>query len=242
MQLVANQQLVKNRSRLGLGFLLASFACLLLAVMATLQFDARTEFSIAPYLVMVVGLVLYTIGMSQLRRWGPRNRQDEALAKEIRALDERYKMYAFLSSSLPDYILVSPAGVHVLIPRQDSGEVACVRDKWNVGSRGGFVGRLFGNSAGDPTADASTQLEKVRKFLDEAGLQDVPTSSVIVFTHPKVHLRVEGCSSNIARTSKLEEVVRRMAGKGRNVALTTARIREIQRVFDDRMRAAHSWR
>jgi hypothetical protein len=33
-----------------------------------------------------------------------------------------------------------------------------------------------------------------------------------------------------------------MAGKGTNVALTTSRIREVQRIFDDRMQAAHSWR
>jgi hypothetical protein len=33
-----------------------------------------------------------------------------------------------------------------------------------------------------------------------------------------------------------------MAGKGTNVALTSARIREIQSIFDRRMQAAHSWR
>ena len=73
-------------------------------------------------------------------------------------------------------------------------------------------------------------------------MQDVPTSSLIVFTNPKVQLRVEGCGSTITRDSKLEDVLRRMAGKGRSVALPLARIREVQKIFDDRMRAAHSWR
>jgi hypothetical protein len=241
MQLVANQQLVKNRARLGLGFLLTSMALLALAAVTSLQVDVTQQFNPMPWVVMAVALVLYTIGQSQLRRWGPRNRQDEQLADAIRALDERYKMYAFLSSSLPDYILISPAGAHVLLVRQDSGEVACVRDKWSTKSGGGLFG-LFGSSAGDAGAEASRQLQKLRKALDDFGLQDVPSSSVIVFTHPKVHLRLEGCSSNVARTSKLEETLRRMAGKGRNVALTTSRIREVQRIFDERMRAAHSWR
>jgi hypothetical protein len=40
----------------------------------------------------------------------------------------------------------------------------------------------------------------------------------------------------------LEDVLRRLAGKGRNVALSSARIREVQKVFDDRLLAAHSWR
>src|SRR5437868_14890457 len=149
MQLVANQQLVKDRARLGLGFLLASFACLSLAVYSTLQVDVAASFNPLPYVVMLVGLVLYTIGMNQLRRWGPRNRHDEALADAIRALDERYKMYAFLSSSLPDYILISPAGAHVLLVRADQGEVACVRDKWTTKSRGGLLA-LFSPGVGDP--------------------------------------------------------------------------------------------
>ncbi len=240
MQLVANQQLVKNRVRLGLGFHLGALGLLSLAVVLSTQVDITRDFNPATWLALMAGLVLYTLGQNQLRRWGPRNRQDEHLADAIRALDERYKLYAFLSSSLPDYILISPAGAHVLLVRQDAGEVACVRDKWSTRSRGVFG--LFGPSIGDPSVDANRQLQKLRKVLDDAGLQDVPTSSVIVFTNPKVHLRLEGCSSNVARTSKLEEVLRRMAGKGRNVALTTSRIRDVQHIFDERMRAAKTWR
>jgi len=244
MQVVANQHLVKNRVRLGLGCHLGALALLSLAVVFSTQVDAARDFNPLTWVALLVGLVLYTLGQTQLRRWGPRSRQDEQLADAIRALDERYKMYAFLSSALPDYILVSPAGVHVLVVRQDSGEAACVRDKWTSKSRGGLFSLfgLFGSSGGDPAAEASRQVPKVRRVLDDAGLQDVPTSSVIVFTNPKVRLRVEGCSCNVARTSKLEDVLRRMAGKGRNVALTTARIKDVQRLFDTRMRAAHSWR
>lgn len=241
MQVVANQQLVKNRVRLGLGFHLAALALLSLAVVFSTQIDITREFNPATWIALALGLVLYTLGQSQLRRWGPRNRQEQQLADAIRALDERYKLYAFLSSSLPDYILVSPAGVSVLLARQDGGEVACVRDTWSTKSRGGLLS-LFGGSAGDPAADARDQVDKLRKFLATAGLQDIPTSTVIVFTNPKVRLRVEGCSSIVARTSKLEEVLRRMAGKGKNVALTTSRIRDVQRMLDERMRAAHSWR
>jgi hypothetical protein len=63
-----------------------------------------------------------------------------------------------------------------------------------------------------------------------------------VFTSPTVQLRVEGCSSTVTRTKELKDVLRRMAGKGTSVALTSARIRDIQRIFDERMQAAHSWR
>jgi hypothetical protein len=241
MQLVANQQLVKNRTRLGLGFHIGALAVFGLGLALSFQLDAtRGELPLSSWGAILCGLVLYTLGQTQLRRWGPRNRQDEQIGKAIRLLDDRYKLYAFVSSSLPDYILVSPAGVHVLIVRRDAGQVACVRDQWKTsGSR---LMAFFAPSPGNPTLEGARQLQKVQAILAEHGLQDVPTSSLIVFTNPRVQLRVEGCTATITRDTKLEDVLRRLAGKGRNVALSSARIREVQKVFDDRLLAAHSWR
>src|SRR5919199_5246352 len=230
MQLVANQQLVKNRVRLGLGFHITALVVFLAGLVLSTQIDATRELPWESWVAILLGLVLYSLGQTQLRRWGPRNRQEEQLGQAIRSLDERYKLYAFLSSRLPDYILVSPAGVHVLIVRQDSGQVACLRDRWEKRS-GPRLLSLLGSSLGNPSLEASRQLQKVRKVLDEHGLQDIPTSSLIVFTNPGVQLRVEGCSAVVTRDSKLEDVLRRMAGKGRHVALSTARIREVQKVF-----------
>src|SRR5207248_2572639 len=136
MQLVANQQLVKNRVRLGLGFHITALVVFAVGLILSTQIDATRELPWESWVAIIAGLVLYTLGQTQLRRWGPRNRQDEQIGKAIRALDDRYKLYAFLSSSLPDYILISPAGVQVLIVRRDAGQVACVRDQWKTtGSR-----------------------------------------------------------------------------------------------------------
>jgi hypothetical protein len=240
MQLVANQQLVKNRVRLGLVFHFGAMAVLIGGAILSTQLDPSREIAWQTWLAFVAGLGLYTLGQTQLRRWGPGKRQEEQLGQAIRGLDDRYKLYAFLSSSLPDYILVSPAGVQVLVTRTDGGQISCVRDKWK--SSGSRLMSLFGPGLGNPSADAARQLQKLRALLTEWGLQDVPTSSVIVFTNPKAQLRIEGTSSTITRIKELKDVLRRMAGKGANVALTSARIREIQRMFDQRMQAAHSWR
>src|ERR1700682_1403630 len=130
MQLIANQQLVKNRVRLGLGFHIAALAVFALGLALSVQMDTtRGDLPLASWAAILLGLVLYSLGQTQLRRWGPRNRQEEQLGQAIRTLDDRYKLYAFLASSLPNYILVSPAGAHVLIVRQDSGQVTCIKDQ-----------------------------------------------------------------------------------------------------------------
>jgi hypothetical protein len=101
---------------------------------------------------------------------------------------------------------------------------------------------LLGPSLGNPSADAAKQLQKLRTLLSNWGIQDVPTSTLVVFTNPKVQLRVESCSSTVTRLKELKDVLRRMAGKGQNVALNAARVREVQTIFDRRMQAAHAWR
>ena len=240
MQVIANQQLVKNRVRLGLGFHITALAVFALGLVLSTQIDTSRELPWESWVAILAGLVLYSFGQTQLRRWGPRNRQEEQLGQAIRSLDDRYKLYAFISSALPDYILVSPAGVHVLIVRNEAGQVSCVRDKWS--KSGSRLFSFFGPTLGNPSAEAAKQLQKLKALLAEHDLQDVPTSSLIVFTNPKVQLRVEGCSSTITRIKELKDVLRRMVGKGTNVALTSSRIRAIQTTFDERMQAASSWR
>ena len=240
MQLVANQQLVRNRVRLGLGFHLAALAVFAIGLAISLQIDITRDVPYLAWGAIIVGLLLYTVGQTQLRRWGPRHRQDEPLGQAIRGLDERYKLYAFLSSSLPDYILVSPGGVHVLIVRQEAGEITCRRDTWNA--RTGRLSRLFGPGFSNPNTDAAKQLQRLRKLLEESDLRDVPSGVIVVFTNERVQLRDEGCSLPITRLGSLENVVRRLVGKGQSVALNQGRVRAVQRVFDDRMRAAKAWR
>src|SRR5215471_1337766 len=125
MQLVANQQLVKNRVRLGLVFHFGAMAVLVGGAVISTQLDATREIAWQTWVAFAAGLGLYTLGQMQLRRWGPGRRQEEQLGQAIRGLDDRYKLYAFLSSSLPDYILVSPAGVSILIARDEAGQIIC---------------------------------------------------------------------------------------------------------------------
>jgi hypothetical protein len=241
MQLVANQQLVKNRVRLGTAFHIGAFALFVGALYLTTQTNVQTELPIFSWVAILVGTALYSLGQSQLRRWGPRNRQEEQLGQAIRALDDRYKLYAFLSSSLPDYILVSPAGVHALVIRPDAGMVTCLGDSWSRST--GRLGRLFGSGLGNPTADVQRQVKRIRGLLSREGVgDDVPVAGMVIFTNPGVRLRVEGCTAAVTRLKDLKDALRRAAGKGQNVALTSARVREVQAVFDRHMHVAHSWR
>src|ERR671939_578645 len=99
MQLVANQQLVKNRVRLGLGFHIGALAVFALGLVLSMQIDVARELPLAS--------------------WVP-------------------------------------------IVRQDSGQVACVRDRWQTRSGPRLLSWL-GASSGNPLVEATRQLQKLRK-------------------------------------------------------------------------------
>jgi hypothetical protein len=46
----------------------------------------------------------------------------------------------------------------------------------------------------------------------------------------------------VTKLKGLQDVLRRVPGKGKNVLLGAARIREIRVMLDRRMQAAHAWR
>src|SRR5207247_3999736 len=106
MQLVANQQLVKNRVRLGLGFHISALAVFALGLVLSTQLDpTRGDLPWQSWVAILAGLGLYSLGQTQLRRWGPRNRQEKQLGPATHMLADRHKLYASIAPSLRDYVL-----------------------------------------------------------------------------------------------------------------------------------------
>jgi hypothetical protein len=241
MQVSANRQLVRNRVRLGLAMYAASVGIFVIGLIVSGQSDPSSPAYLSTWLAIIVGTGVWFFALSQLRRWAPRQRQETQVADAISDLDDRYKLYAFLGGGLPDYVLAGPGGVHVLVVRHERGQISCERDRWNKAGQG-ILSAVFGAPFGNPTAEAREQLQKIQQMLVQEGFDHVPASALIVFTNENARLRVEGCTVPVTKLKGLQEALRRAAGKGRNVALSAAQIREIRTVLDRRMQAAHAWR
>ena len=227
MQLVANQQLVKNRVRVGSGLPLRRHGRRLGGAALSTQLDPQLD-------------RLADVGRSSPARpllgrpdtaspLGARKRQEEQLGQAIRSLDDRYKLYAFLSSSLPDYILVSPAGAaHVIIVKPMAGQISCIKDKWTIARpRESPACSGPASATRPPTPRASS---RSYRGCSPAGTGDVPTSALIVFTNPRPARGSKGAAPPMTRVKELKDVLRRMSGKGDQCrADSTSRVREVQR-------------
>jgi hypothetical protein len=209
MQLVANDALVRSRVRIA-GFMhLAAFAVLLLGLFASFSPDLFYFYAAS----LFVGIVLLQLAQFNLRRWGPRHRQDGVLREGLKGLDNRYSLITFAAPELPDYLLASPRGMTVLVARPNKGTIVCRKDRWSYESGGPTLLRLFRTALGNPTADAASGIENTRRYLTgKLNESDWPVDAVIVFTSPDARLRIEGSTYPVTTLKELRNHLRRVKG------------------------------
>jgi len=220
MHVVVNENLVRTRVRIASVAHVA--ALIVFAIGLYISWSnpnpTMTEM-IAAYAAVIVGLVLYNVGQIFLRRFGPKIRQDNVLIQTLKkGLDRRYTFLAFPSIKLPDYILVGPSGIQVIVPRSHGGTISCRANRWSREAESGLarLGGLFGGNAfGDPSNDASRGVERVRQRLERQGIpreEQPPVDGIVVFTSPNAKLRIDGCAVPVTGLKGLRNNVR--GGKG----------------------------
>lgn len=219
MHVVVNEKLVSTRVRIASAAHIAALA--VFAVGLIISWTNPTpdwQEMVAAYTAIILGLILYNVGQFFLRRYGPRVRQDTVLAKTLKGLDRRFTMLAFPSTKLPDYIMIGPAGVQVIVARSHDGAISCRGNRWSRDAGGGLkrLGGMFGGVPfGDPSADVSKGIEQVRRRLEQRGVareKQPPVDGIVVFTSPAAKLRIDGCSYPVTGLKGLRNNVR--GGKG----------------------------
>jgi hypothetical protein len=242
---MVNQRAVIRQAKIGAIALMVTFVLLLIGLIISSQLenwarsldpDQRQWLPIAvSYGIVLVGLAFYYVGNTRMRRYGPKHRQDARLAQLLKGLDDRHVLYAFLGGKLPDYLLVGPSGVHVLVARPQGGEITCREDRWST--RGGGVQKLFttlyGNPVGSPSWDASQGVKRVEEYLAAELPPDAerpPVGSLIVFTGENVRLRTERCAYTATTSRELRRVVGRMKAR-----LSPAGLGQVRQAFETRL-------
>lgn len=219
MHVVVNQKLISTRVKFASAAHLGALAVFAVGLFISWTNPEPTlEQMGMAYGAIIIGLILYNVGQAILRRYGPRFRHDSVLAKTLKGLDKRYTFVTFAATKLPDYILVGPAGIQVIVARLHDGNISCRGDTWKRDPGSGFkrIAALFGGTPfGDPTQDVAKGIARVRARLAEAGIPEEkqpPVDGLIVFTNPTVKLRIDGSTYPVVTLKSIRNYVR--GGKG----------------------------
>ena len=85
---------------------------------------------------LLLGFTLTQVGMYFGNRWGRSPRPDEKLDSGLKGLHKDFSIYHWATPVA--HLLVGPAGVWVLIPYHQRGQVSYRKNRWKM-SGGGFL-------------------------------------------------------------------------------------------------------
>jgi hypothetical protein len=219
MQIHINQGFLRRRLRLSIVFLFSSMVFLIGGFIVSItQQDLALQYAVTTP-ALLIGLVLWALNQRYLARWGPRMRQDAVLVRGLRGLDDRYSFFAFPGQGLPDYLVVGPMGVVVLVPRAVTGTVTCYEGRWHHDTGRSTLFRtltwfVHRPSLGNPGREAQRGIETVYRFLSgklPPELRErVRVDGAVVLTHPNIELSQRGSPVQAILLKSLRGHLRRM--------------------------------
>ncbi len=211
MKIISNKELIKRNATIGQATSLASL--LVLGFGMYISFKEPEKFSLSMG-ALLLGFVLFQVGIYYGNRWGRSPRPDELLDQGLKGLSNQYTMYHY-SSPIPN-LLVGPAGVWILIPLHQHGEIIYTGKKWKT-KGGGFMQAYMGffgqESMSRPDLEAGARADKLLKALKKEMPEDdiPPINAAIVFTNKAAEVHADNAPVPTLHLKQLKPFIRKKA-------------------------------
>jgi hypothetical protein len=232
MNIAIDEKLVNRNRRIAQ---IASISGLVILIGGMAISFQRQDMINVSFASLVIGFILSQIGIYFTNRWGRRPRPDELLNQALKGLDSKYTIYHYQAPV--SHLLVGPAGLWILMPRNQRGTISLKNGRWqNTG--GGFIQaylKLFGQeSLGRPDIEMQNDIERLKKYLEKK----MPEGSIVpdiraalVFTNDQVDLQIGEDETPPAPTlqlNKLKEFIRKTA---KTSPLSMAKVDQVQQTL-----------
>lgn len=226
MRVIVNEPLITKEATAARRIITIGLVLLFAAMV--LSFNPRSL--LAAYLIMLLGIVLLNWGAIRGNKWLRDPRFDQELGKVLKGLNQGLRLYHYVLPA--DHVLLSPAGLFVLLVKPQEGQIACHGEKWRHRfNLGRFLRTLFEERLGNPTKQAQLQAEKLQRFLAKH-LPDaeIPIQPIIVFSHPKAELDITEPVVPVMRIGELKAYLRNATAKK---ALRQDTLKTLADLFDE---------
>lgn len=227
MDITTNERLINRNARIGQVMSIAGL--LVLAGGMYISFTRQDLFTIS-LLALLVGFGLSQIGIYFGNRWGRRPRPDEILNAALKGLDGRYSLYHY--SSPTSHLLIGPAGIWILMPRQQAGTISYDETKKRWKQKGGnlYLKIFAQENLGRPDLEIGSEIHAISSFLEEQLTEEeVPeVNAMLVLTNEKAIVDADNAPVPTLDVRKLKDFVRKTA-KRKPISLDL--VKKVQGVF-----------
>jgi hypothetical protein len=204
MRTTTDEEMVARGSRIGQ---LATFFSLVMVLGGLIA--SFTQYRLVTVFIIAMGVVMYTLGTRGQEQASRQPRQIKQLAEALSEFDDRYRLYNYVLPA--PHVLLTPHGVFVLVLKGLDGRIRCFKDKWvrDLGVRR-FLRFFTEESLGNPSKEASQDVEKLQKYVEQhaPGVQ-VDTSGVVVFLNPGAQLEITTASVPVLPLRRLKSHIRK---------------------------------
>jgi hypothetical protein len=209
MKIVTNTRLIKRNAKIGQFSSIGALIILGIGLYISFMRQDLWLFSLG---ALLLGFLMSQVGMYYGNRWGRSPRPDELIDRGLKGLGREYAIYHYVAGA--SHLLVGPAGVWTLLPYYQSGVVVYDKKRWKS-KGGGFLQsylRLFGQeNMGRPEIESETEIESTKRYLTHLLPEgsEIPTiKPLLLFTSPKVELKVEGAPLPAITPKDLKDFMR----------------------------------
>ena len=211
MKSIKNETLIKRNAKIG-GW--TSIAALIVLGLGMYISFTRPELFIYSLLALLLGFTLTQIGMYMGNKFGRSPRPDEKLDAGLKGLQNEFVMYHYTTPV--SHLLVGPAGVWVMKPYHQRGQVTFKKNRWRM-SGGGFLQnymRIFGQEGlGRPDIEIESDIQALKKHLsktmDESEMPEI--NSLMVFTNDEVEIDADSPPIPAMKLKQVKEFMRQKA-------------------------------
>ncbi len=163
MKIIKNEKLIKRNGKIGSVLSLAALVVLGLGMYISLAMKEQFLYAL---IALVVGFIMTQIGMYIGNKFGRRPRPDEKLDAGLKGMTGDYTLYHYATPA--SHLLVGPAGLWLLMPYHQRGQVVFKKKRWQM-SGGGFIQsymRIFGQEGlGRPDIEIDKETGSLQKYL-----------------------------------------------------------------------------
>ena len=216
MDITTNERLINRNARIGQ--ITSIIGLVVLAGGMFISFT-RPEYFTISLIALLVGFGLSQIGIYFGNRWGRRPRPDEILNTALKGLDGRYSLYHY--STPTSHLLVGPAGVWILMPRQQAGTITYDESKKRWRQKGGnlYLKIFAQENLGRPDLEIGSELHAISSFLEKnLPEEEVPdVNAALILTNEKVVVDADNAPAPTLDVRKLKDFIRKTA-KGKPIS------------------------
>jgi hypothetical protein len=229
MKIIKNETLIKRNAKIGNWTSLGALA--VLGGGMYLSFT-RPELFTYSLIALLLGFTLTQVGMYMGSKFGRSPRPDERLDAGLKGLQNEFVMYHYTTPA--SHLLVGPAGVWVVMPYHQRGQVEFKKNRWQMRG-GGFLQsymRIFGQEGlGRPDLEIDNEIKSLKKHLlkhmDESEIPEI--NAVMVFTNDEAVVEAEGSPVPAIKLKQLKEFVRQ---KAKEKKLSAETLNKLKGVFE----------